>query len=223
VKRLNEKGVGHLVVVLLLVVVLGGIGAAGYVVYKKGKDKSAGSTNTSNSASTDQSSTSSGTKSYTAKMFDTTVSLDAPAGWEVQSGVDTEAQETFSDASTIEYLIVTSPSGLSLSAKVNPGVGGICEPQNDTYTLVGSIKSGQDDLVFAELTVSDRENIEFSAIRNLKLSKPGESAKDTCNLGYYGFYNDARIKIQKNGQKTTYKEVLSDSDFVKVLESVRIQ
>lgn len=212
-KKLNQKGSAiAMLLVLLVAVALVAVGSFIYNSQEKNSDLSA-----NNDTSTD-SLTDVELVEHTAKMFDTTVSLTAPSNWVVEKG-DDSAQFGGLPA---DSLTVKSPTGLSIKAFPNAGVGGNCDPRDDTFTLVGKIDSLDKSVTFVEYSISDGTSESFGAHKNPPVSVVGESANNSCQIGYIGIFDGAAIKVSDNGQPTTYDRVIKDAEFVEVLKSVSV-
>jgi len=226
--------------ILLMIVIIGIVGFAGYFIYSNTKNDSKGtdvSNNTSyesmsNLASNENQSEGLVTTVYT-DLEGTSLSVQHASNWEVErstmggdpGGVESPAVSIRSDQGN--YLHLWSPDGF----------GGDCGgPNSIRYTLTKKIPTQIPGVVFSEYTtdnpdypldtLSAETYFEFATDAHKQLNE-GESNTDTCTngVGYYSIVKGVYITITKDpnprlSSKVPYAELKNDTEFIKMLSSL---
>jgi len=224
-----------LYVAIVVIVLLAG-GAAAYMFMKK-DTKQPATNNTANvqtktqqtTKTNDESATT--TTSFTNTDGKSTVSVTHPKDWMVDNSPDQYGSKQLS---------VKSPRGNYIHFADNLGVGGRCDPDTYSYTLVKKVSTQDSRYVFSEYTTTNPQQprIKFSlepiagAPAAVKALKDGESGTDVCsNLFYYpivGAKQDIFVKIDTSAKMddTTavpYDTLKTDTDFIAMLQSLTVK
>lgn len=224
-----------LLLVILLVIVL--LVAGGSIFYylsvknsgTKTSNNATGTNSTATTSITEEESAATTTSSFTNPDSKTTISVTHPKSWQII---------TEPDKSGLKQITIKSAKGNYLHMFPNMGVGGYCEPDNDSYTLVKRIPTQNPMYVFSEYTTSvsrypvvklSLEPLERASAAHRAL-KEGESATDICtNIGgYYPIIGDIFVKIDTSATvdsstAVAYNELKADTDFIAMLQSLSVK
>lgn len=214
-KRSQEKGSAHLIIIIALIVLLAG--ALGVIFYQNFIAKKAAVSDTSNQApSSSQSTTSSSSATTTTKLlqrrinsvFGVNLAFSYPETWTISDDTQGPSPLDASKGNTSETLKLTSPSGkyvVTYTVAANGGFGGTCDP-TDAGTYAST--------AYEKLPA-------FSAMDYVELTYNGAPNN---TVGFDGLMNaTAAEKIAQGGSlcdgylQTTYK--LSDTNSVYLMNA----
>lgn len=222
-KKFDNKGFAHAGLVLLALVVLVAIGGVGWYVFSKKATKNDSVTNTSTvpkttstvvpkttSESTNQQNSTTKTTTVSAHDKKLSVSVTHPSNWKVK-----KTEPRYPGWSS---LYIVSKKGHYLHLWEPDGLGGDCQSNNYTYTLVKKLPTATKGIYFTEYTVSNPQwgNVQLSlevfdssswgsqvtAEKKHNNLKEGETNTDTCTntVGSYSWV----VKETANGLDTMY-------------------
>ena len=149
-----------------------------------------------------------------------TVSFTHPSSWDV-------TKET--DQYGTEKTIIKSPLGNTIEMYRSEGVGGSCDDDTDTYTLVKKLKTQNSSYVFTEYETPASwgdEALRLEANFDKKLAAhqaltEGKSNTGVCqNLFSYPIAKDIYITIKNaSGDEARYSDIEDDAEFITALQS----
>lgn len=240
-KKLNQQAFA-IGTVLLIVVIVGLIGAVGWLVYDRQQNGSE-SSNISSTPKEDAESSTNGITETSIIQGVTTVTVEHPSTWKVE---DTTTEYGPENPLTLPSKEITSSKGNTLRLYTTPGVGGDCPLDNDSFTLVQKLVTKTDGVYFTEYTIEDSTypttglKIDSSNI-DIDKVEIGYKGTGVCQsrIGFYsvvysgeegGSENEIFVEIvgagkpdDAIGRYTTYEEIKDDAEFIAMLQSLKVK
>jgi hypothetical protein len=152
-----------------------------------------------------------------------TVSFTHPASWQVTKETDQYGTEN---------TIIKSPLGNAVKMYTRDSVGGSCEDDNDTYTLVKRITTKNSSYVFSEYQApaswgSQVLRLESSYDKKATAHKAlaeGKSNTGVCqNLAGYPIAKDINVTLKNSsGSEATYNDLKDDVEFIAMLQTFNV-
>ncbi len=163
------------------------------------------------------------TTTNSPNMENGTISFTHPDSWDV-------AKKT--DQYGTEKTIITSSLGNTVEMYTVDSVGGTCEDDNDTYTLVKKITTQNAAYVFSEYQVpaswgvpalSLETNYDNKTAKHQALTE-GQSNTNLCeNLAGYPIAKDIKVVIKNSsGEVAIYDDIKDDTAFITMLQSFNV-
>jgi cytoskeletal protein RodZ len=240
-KKVNQQGfaIGTL---LLIIVIVGLIGAVGWLVYDRQQKNDEPTSNSSVTKEDTKESTESLAKTSITQGA-TTVVVEHSSSWKVE---DTTTEYGPENPLTLPSKEITSAKGNTLRLYTTPGVGGDCDNDEIPFTLVQKLATETNGVYFSEYTMEDssypttgfkidNSNIDVSNV------EAGYNGTGVCQnrIGNYssvskgdnaGSENEVFVKIVGAGksaddpaQVTTYEEIKDDAEFIAMLKSLEVK
>ncbi len=170
----------------------------------------------------------------------TYVTFDNPKGWAVYESVADGDADPF-----VDTLVYVSPE-LFVHIDQISGVGGSCDENTDSYTLLKKLATKNSDLYFVEYKYSDQttsklklENFNatsrtdyytdqaaIAAVNHHLGLKEGQSNTNDCLIGAYSFATNSLYVTVSNktvgslGSSVTWDDIKNNSDLVTFLQSM---
>lgn len=212
--------------ITLIVILLAAGGAAAYFFFIKdsGNKPSKDTSNTQTQTTEEKSITSSLTnddKDYGSG----TISVTHPKDWKVETGKDINGAN---------QLVVTSAAGNVLRiTQQTGGVGGACDPDTYSYTLVKKITTKDPSRSFTEYNTISPDfptgKLSIESFANAKSAHKalteGQKGTDVCsNIGMlYPIVDGMFVKIENaSGEGIGYDKLKSDTEFISMLETFTV-
>ena len=236
---MNKKGYQGfgIIGVLAIVIVVAIVGAAGWYVFDKQKNNESDvdSSKTSQDTKSESKSKTADSTTTTVKSVlnsGTTVAIKHPSSWTVSN-----TTVDFDNAGTkATRAYVKSAKGNYLHIRDNGGVGGDCESNNDTFTLVKRFATQSSEYYFAEYKYNDSSaSPRYLSLENHKNGenwttlKEGETGTDTCsNMPQYTFAGKLYVSITKSEtaslvSSVSYDDLVkNDPEFIDMLKSMTV-
>lgn len=227
-----------LVLVLIVIIVLLGLSYVAYGAFNKAEDKTA-ATQEQSQENPDQ--TTSVQPKLTSTTFTSglrggsTVSFEHPIDWTI-----IENEEPLEDEGiALKSLVIGSPDGNYMHIYDVHGIGGYCEPNQDTYTLFMKLPTRTPDHYFkvyefpanpsrSRLVFFEASNQEWSVVEHDNLEE-GESLTNTCNIPSYpslaasGVFISLHNTSDRNAdgaRQLSWEDIKYDTAFQNMLGSV---
>ena len=227
-KSKNTSGFG-VVGVLAVVMIVGLIGFSGWLVYDRQRNKDVDIVDTKQD---DKKASTSLTTTTVKSVLNpgTTVTLKHPSGWTVSN--TTEDYDSSGTKAVRAY--IKSDKGHYLHIRDNGGVGGDCEPNAETFTLVKRIATQSSNYYFAEYKYNANSSTRYLSLENHKdgqawtTLKEGQTGTDTCsNMPQYSFAGDLYVSIASSDKSSlassvSYTDLQQDTDFLTMLQSLTV-
>ncbi len=178
------------------------------------------SSGTSNAATT----TTSLTTTDSPNDANGTISFTHPASWTVS---------TETDQNDTKKTIIKSPMGNTVEMYTRDSVGGSCDEDTLTYTLVKKITTKNPAYVFTEYqtpassglpqTLSLEPNYDKRSAAHRALTE-GKSNVGVCqNLFFYPIAKDISVTLKNSsGKAATYSDLKNDTEFITMLQSFNV-
>ena len=161
------------------------------------------------------------------------VTVTHPKDWAVYK----KDRNQDSEDSFVGY-IIQSPSGHDLHIFDQGGVGGDCPPNTESYTLTKKLPTQTANQFFTAYDAYDNGYLSLEGFGDQRPGrvvdskhdelKEGESNTDTCNIGFYSIVlNSIMVSITSSNndqfaRKLKWDEVKGDTDFVAMLQSLKV-
>lgn len=233
-----EKGF-TLVETLLVVVIVLLLGFGGYYVYSQNKNDSDGdSTASSDSVAVNDTDSQASIVEYKQSEFTSSkgdiFTLTHPSNWKVESR---DGPLDWNDPSTWPMLKITSDKGNSIKFEEGGGLGGMCEPDDKSYTLVYRLNTQNPNIKISEYSydgsgggITDQLVIEEWGEYTKPAHKAlavGDSSTNTCNTYILPSLRGVIYDIESSNSSgengtVSYKDIEDDLEFVQMLESLNI-
>ncbi|MGV9001598.1 MAG: hypothetical protein ACOH18_01425 [Candidatus Saccharimonadaceae bacterium] len=227
-----------LVVILLVIIILALAGTLAWALLKDQKTTNTTSNTTTPAPSTSTTDTTKTLKTTKVTYEGTTATVQYPESWTVVDTTTTQQTgSSASDVMTLPGLYIKSDKGHYLHLFAVDGIGGTCDPDEDTYTLTKKISTATTGVYFAQYTMaSGKTNVEYLSVHTATGStEPAEGFKGTniCtisdysivrapgdNHGVYVTLSDAADK--KMAGTLHYDDISSDPEFIAMLQSLTV-
>lgn len=242
-KTNNIDGFSILAIVMVIVVT-GLIGGVGYYVYKQQNSVTPESvtqqvTKDSPTANSEGAYESVNT-TYSSKDGTVKITVTHPKKWEVTNTKDEYDRET-------QVIHIKSDKGNYLHLFEPGGLGGDCQSNNTSYTLVKKIPTQTEGLYFTEYMTESQQfknsylSLQTPAIgseyatnkEEHKNLKEGESNTDVCNISGYSMLSSSKssygyVSITKQpkvslSSEVSYEELSGDPQFIEMLKSLKAE
>ncbi len=212
--------------IIVLIVVLAAIGTAIYFfMIKDDSDQSTAEQSNSQTNTTEEVALTTSSLSNNDENYGQgTISVTHPESWEVTTDKDQDGAN---------QLVIKSAAGnvLRITEQIG-GLGGTCEPDTYSYTLVKKLPTQSASYVFTEYTTTDpilqQRYLGIESLANAssthKSLTDGASNTDVCtNIGLlYPIVNGMFVRIENaDGDEVPYDTLKSDTDFITMLESFK--
>lgn len=232
-KLRKQLGFGH-IGVLAVVVILALVGFSGWLVYdRQNKSKTSDSTNKAEGTTTNnQKTTDSSLTTTTVKSLEsgdkTSVTVKHPTNWEVSN----KSEDIDGSGTIATRAYIKSDKGNYLHISNTSGLGGDCEDDTLTYTLIKRISTQSSNYFFAEYT---REGgaTRYLSLENSTSSpswskmKEGDTNTNQCGMPQYTFAGGLYVAITKTATRSLsssvpYSELKEDPEFLTMLQSLKV-
>lgn len=172
------------------------------------------------------------TSIFTTGFLDkSTVSIEHPADWTVKSG-----EEEYTEDTTLNYMVIGSPAGHYLHIYDLDGVGGTCDDNTDSFTLVKRLPIKANGYTFDEYDVPNLANSGGKLTLSytggdaaVAAMQEGDTLTNTCNMPTYSSFSASSIFVSINNSdsresifetRVGWEAIKDDAEFVKMLESI---
>lgn len=207
-------------IVALVVALIVVVGAAAYFLMKPNNQSSA---NNNNQSTNPSSTTTSLSTTNSPNQANGTVSFTHPASWKV-------AEET--NQYGTEITTITTPLGNVVEMYRSDSVGGSCEDDANTYTLVKKITTQNAEYVFTEYQVPaswGTQALRLETSYDMKTAThralaEGQSSTNVCgNLFGYSIAKDIQVNVKNSsGKEATYNDIKNDAELITMLQSFKV-
>lgn len=214
--------------ILAVVVIVGLLGFSGWLVYDRQKGNDTDSNAESPAIASNNSETSDALVTTTIKTSGTgsfAVSVKHPSTWEVSN---TSEDAGYGDGSQRTIAYIKSDKGHYMNIRDVSGVGGSCDPDTQTYTLVKRFNTGVADHYFSEYDSDVLTLEDLSEKTNIKSMKEGDTRTNTCERAGYPFVNGSLyVTISSSASKSLvgdlhYSDIKDDPDFIAMMQSLAV-